>query len=168
MVIGFRTSSNLAAAYGIAVTSTMAITTVIFGVVTRDRWHWNPVLASLLVGFFLVVDLAFLGANVVKIPSGGWFPLVVAAILFTLMATWKRGSALVFTREQHLELDLQQLLKTLKTDPPVRAPGTAVFLSSNPTGAPAALLANLEYNGVLHEQVLLTTVQATGPAAYRG
>jgi len=162
VVIGFRTSGNLAAAYGIAVTSTMAITTVIFAVVARNRWRWSLPIVVLLVGFFLIVDLAFLGANIVKIPSGGWFPLAVAAVLFTLMVTWKRGNALVFAREQHLERDLQQLLETLKTEPPVRAPGTAVFLSANPRGAPAALLANLQYNGVLHEQVLLTTVQSTG------
>lgn len=164
VVISFRTSSSLAAAYGIAVTSTMAITSVIFGVVARNRWKWSLPVVVLVVGFFLLVDLAFLAANTVKIPEGGWFPLVVAVVLFTLMATWKRGNTLVFKREQHLELELEQLLETMKKRPPVRAPGTAVFLSSNPMGAPAALLANLHYNGMLHEQILLTTVQSTGAA----
>jgi KUP system potassium uptake protein len=158
-VLGFQTSSNLAAAYGIAVTSTMAITTVIFGVVARRRWRWSKLAIGLLAGFFLVVDLAFLGANLVKIPHGGWFPLVVAGLLYTLMTTWKRGSRLVFAHEQDLEQPLARFLKNLQTVSPPRAPGCAVFLSSNPQGVPAALLANLQYNGVIHEQVLLTTVQ---------
>jgi KUP system potassium uptake protein len=158
-VLGFQTSSNLAAAYGIAVTSTMAITTVIFGIVARTRWRWGTLGVALLVSFFLIVDLAFLAANFVKIPQGGWFPLVVAVVLFTLMTTWKRGSRIVFTHEQNLEQPLAQLLERLQTASLARAPGCAVFLSANPEGAPAALLANLRYNGVVHEQVLLTTVQ---------
>lgn len=158
-VLGFRTSSNLAAAYGIAVTTTMAITTLIFSVVARRCWGWSTPRVVLLSGFFLLVDLAFFGANIVKIPQGGWFPLVVALVLFTLMTTWKRGSRLVFTKEQSFERPLEQLLEQIRARPPRRAPGSAVFLSSNAAGAPAALLANLHYNGVLHEQVLLTTVQ---------
>jgi KUP system potassium uptake protein len=158
-VLGFRTSSNLAAAYGIAVTSTMAITTVIFGVVARRRWRWNMIGIAFLVGFFLIIDLAFLGANLVKIPYGGWFPLVVAVVLFLLMTTWKRGSRLVFSHEQDLEQPLNRFLERLRATAPARAPGCAVFLSSNVKGAPAALLANLHYNAVIHEQVLLTTVQ---------
>jgi KUP system potassium uptake protein len=158
-VLGFQTSSNLAAAYGIAVTSTMAITTVIFGIVTRRRWKWSIVGVVLLVSFFLIVDLAFLGANLVKIPQGGWFPLVLAVLIFTLMTTWKRGSRLVFTHEQNLELPLALLLERVRSEGSPRAPGCAIFLSANAAGAPAALLANLQYNGVIHEQVLLVTVQ---------
>jgi KUP system potassium uptake protein len=158
VVIGFQTSSNLAAAYGIAVTSTMAITTLIFAVVARDRWGWNKWVVGLLIGAFLIVDLAFLGANLVKIPQGGWFPLVVAAIIFVVMTTWKQGCRIVFRREQDLELPLARLLEKMRTKKPVRAPGTAVFLSANAAGAPAALIANLQHNGVVHEQVLLTTV----------
>ncbi|MDP9316829.1 MAG: potassium transporter Kup [Chloroflexota bacterium] len=158
VVIGFRSSSNLAAAYGIAVTSTMAITTIIFGVVARRRWRWHPLLVGLVAGFFLVIDFAFLGANLVKIPQGGWFPLVVAVAILALMTTWKRGNQLVFAREQDLEMSHQQLLERITTHPPHRVPGTAVFLSANPGGAPAALLANLRDNGVLHERVLLLTV----------
>lgn len=161
VVIGFRSSSNLAAAYGIAVTSTMAITSIIFGVVARRRWRWKPPLVALIVGFFLVVDGAFLGANLVKIPHGGWFPLVVALVIFTVMTTWKRGNQLVFAREQDMEMSLKRLLEQIKANPPVRAPGTAIFLSANPGGAPAALLTNLKYNGVFHEQVLLITVTTT-------
>lgn len=159
VVIGFRSSSNLAAAYGIAVTSTMAITTIIFGVVAHRRWRWPAWLVAPLVGFFLIVDGAFLGANLVKIPQGGWFPLVVAAGIMVLMTTWKRGSQLVFAREQNLELSVKRLMERLRQEQPVRAPGTAVFLSANPVGAPSALLANLKDNGVVHERVLLLTVQ---------
>jgi KUP system potassium uptake protein len=162
VVVGFQSSSNLAAAYGIAVTVAETITTIIFAVVARERWRWSTPLVVALISFFLVVDSAFLGANLVKIPQGGWFALLVAAVMFTLMTTWKRGSHLVFTREKDLELTLEQLLEQIKKNPPVRAPGTAVFLSANPKGAPAALLANLQYNNVLHEQVLLTTVRTGG------
>jgi len=163
VVVSFRTSSNLAAAYGIAVTSTMAITTVIFAVVARRRWRWSTPLVALVATVFLVVDGAFLGANLLKIPQGGWFPLVVAALLFILMTTWKRGNELVFAREQDLELSLKRLLERMTASPPVRVPGTAIFFSANPGGAPAALLANLQYNNAAHEQVLLLTVR-TGEA----
>lgn len=159
VVIGFQTSSNLAAAYGIAVTSTMAITTIIFSVVARERWKWSSMGVIGLVGFFLIVDLAFLGANIVKIPQGGWFPLVAAVVIFIAMTTWKRGNRLVNTREQNLELPLDQLLTNCKQRGPVRAPGTAVFLSANQDSAPAALLANFQYNSVIHERVLLVNVQ---------
>jgi KUP system potassium uptake protein len=158
VVLSFRTSSHLAAAYGIAVTSTMAITTIIFGVVARRRWRWPPHWVALLMGFFLIIDLAFLGANLVKIPQGGWFPLVLAILIFSIMTTWKRGSWLVFAREEDQEMSLKGLLERLATQPAVRAPGAAVFLSANPVGVPAALLTNLRYNGVIHQQVLLTTV----------
>jgi KUP system potassium uptake protein len=110
------------------------------------------------VGFFLIIDGAFFGANLIKIPQGGWFPLVVAALIFIVMTTWKRGSALVFMYEQHMEMSLEELLKSIRENPPTRTHGLAVFLSANPDGAPAALLANLKYNGVLHERNLLTTV----------
>ncbi len=159
VVIGFRTSSNLAAAYGIAVTSTMAITTIIFAVVARRRWRWATGLVALVAGFFLVVDTAFLAANLVKIPQGGWFPLVIAALLIIVMTTWRRGNQLVFAREQDLELSLSRLLERITARPPHRVPGMAIFLSANPLGAPAALLTNMRDNGVLHEHVLLLSVR---------
>lgn len=159
VVVGFQTSSNLAAAYGVAVTSTMAITTLIFTVVARERWNWSVPVVVLLGCIFLVVDSAFLGANLLKIPQGGWFPLIIALLLFIIMTTWKRGSELVFMLEQHWEQPLNRLLERIRKDPPVRAPGTAIFLSARPAGAPAALLANLKYNNVIHEHVLLATVQ---------
>jgi KUP system potassium uptake protein len=162
VVIGFQTSSNLAAAYGVAVTATMAITTAILAVVARNKWGWSNWQVVLLVGFLLVVDLAFLGANLIKIPQGGWFPLALALVLFTLMTTWKRGSRIIFTYEQHYEQSLTALLERIRTEQPMRAPGTAVFLSANAQGAPAALLANLQHNGVVHEQVVLLTVRIDG------
>jgi KUP system potassium uptake protein len=159
VVISFRSSSNLAAAYGIAVTSTMAITTIIAAVVARERWKWRLPVVVAVISFLLVIDLAFLGANLVKIPQGGWFPLVVAAAIFIIMTTWHKGSQIVFRREQNLEMTLDAFMKRMKTNAPQRAAGAAVFMSANPEGVPAALLANLKYNGILHEHVLLTTVQ---------
>jgi KUP system potassium uptake protein len=159
VVLGFQSSTHLAAAYGIAVTSTMVITTIIFAVVARNRWRWSAPWVAMMVAFFLVVDLAFFGANIVKIPQGGWFPLVAAALIFIAMTTWKRGSWLVITRERDLELSLDRLLDRVQKEQPVRTPGDAIFLSANAEGAPAALLANLRYNHVLHERVLLLTVQ---------
>jgi KUP system potassium uptake protein len=158
VVLGFQTSSNLAAAYGIAVTSTMAITTIIFAIVAHDRWKWGLGKVIALVISLLVVDLAFLGANLVKIPQGGWFPLVLAVALFTLMTTWKRGNRLVNTHEQEQELPLNELIEGCTIKHPVRAPGVAVFLTANRDNVPAALLSNYRYNGVIHEHVLLVHV----------
>lgn len=159
VVLMFQSSTNLAAAYGIAVTSTMVITTIIFAVVARNRWRWSAPWVAVIVAFFLVIDLAFFGANVVKIPQGGWFPLVAAAAIFVVMTTWKRGSWLVITRERDMDLSLDRLLERIEKEKPVRTPGDAIFLSANREGAPAALLANLRYNHVLHERVLLLHVQ---------
>ncbi len=159
VVVGFQSSSNLAAAYGIAVTSTMAITTIIASVVARDRWHWSAPKIAVIFSMFLVIDLAFLGANLVKIPQGGWFPLLVALLIFIVMTTWRQGSQIVYLRERHFEMSLDAFMETLRARPAQRVAGTAVFMSANPEGTPAALLANLKYNNVLHEAVLLTTVQ---------
>ncbi|GAB4209215.1 MAG: potassium transporter Kup [Roseiflexaceae bacterium] len=158
VVITFQTSSNLAAAYGIAVTSTMAITTVLFAIIVRERWGWSWPATVLLVGGFLVVDLAFLGANLIKIPQGGWLPLVTAVIIFTVMTTWKRGNRLVNVQEQTMEKPLDELLDQLRREQPVRAAGVAVFLTANPSGVPAALIANVRYNGLIHEKVVLVNV----------
>lgn len=159
VVLGFRSSGNLAAAYGVAVTSTMVITAIIFAVVARERWRWPMPVVVLVVGFFLLIDGAFFGANLLKVPQGGWFPLVVALVIFIVMTTWKTGSELVFAREQDLEVTLPQLQELLARERPLRVPGAAVFLSADPDSAPAALLANLKHNCVVHEQVLLVTVQ---------
>ena len=158
VVIGFRTSSNLAAAYGIAVTSTMAITTVIFYIVARERWGWSYLKAGALAGFFFIIDLAFFGANVIKIPQGGWFPLVVAVVIFIFMTTWKRGQYMVEERASSAQ-PLTQIHEIARGNTVVRVPGTAIFLSARRDGAPEALLANIRHNSVLHQHVLLVTVQ---------
>jgi KUP system potassium uptake protein len=159
LVVGFRSSSNLAAAYGIAVTTTMVITTVLFFVVAWRNWKWPLWGAAGLTAFFLVFDLAFLGANVVKIPHGGWFPIVVAAAVFTLMTTWKTGRRIVAQRLGQQTVPLESFLKSIKRGMPARVPGTAVFMYSNPGGTPPALLHNLKHNKVLHEKVVVLNVR---------
>ncbi len=158
IVIGFRTSSNLAAAYGIATTSAMTITTVVFYIVARERWQWSRWQAAALSSLFMVVDLAFLGANLLKIPQGGWFPLVVAAIIFTIMTTWKHGRRLVWERLYDEQRQVDRVLAAANSWPPTRVPGVAVYMSADPSVVPTALLVNIDHNNVLHETILLTTI----------
>jgi KUP system potassium uptake protein len=158
-VIGFHTSSNLAAAYGIAVTSTMAITTVLFYVVARRVWNWNFLPTAALCSFFLIIDLAFFGANIIKFLEGGWFPLLLAAIVFLLMMTWKKGRSILARKIQEETTHLEEFLLEVERRPPVRVSGTAVFMNGNATRTPPALLHNLEHNKVLHERVLFLTVK---------
>ena len=158
LVLGFQSASNLAGAYGVAVTSTMVITTLLLYVVAREQWHWSLVAAGLLAAFFLSFDLAFFGANLVKIPHGGWFPLAVAAVVYTLMATWQRGRELLYGRLRERAVPLDILLGDIKADPPIRVPGTAVFMTPNPGATPPALVHNLTHNKMLHEQVVFLTV----------
>jgi KUP system potassium uptake protein len=158
LVIGFGSSSNLAAAYGVAVTTDMVFTTILFAVVAFSIWRW-PLWATIpLAAFFLVIDLAFWGANIVKVPEGGWFPLVVAAGVFTLMTTWKTGRTILWERLQAGSLPLDLFLRDIKSSQLLRVPGTAVFMVGNPEGTPPALLHNLKHNRVLHERVVLLTV----------
>jgi KUP system potassium uptake protein len=159
LVIGFRTSSGLAAAYGVAVTTTMGITTLLFFVVLTNRWKWSWVVAGLLCGLFLVVDLSFFGANILKLADGGWFPLAVAAIIFIFMTTWKTGRQLLAERLRTGLISIEAFLDSDLAKTAVRVPRTAVFMSSNTEWAPAALLNNLKYNRVLHRQNLILTVQ---------
>jgi KUP system potassium uptake protein len=158
LVVGFGSSSNLAAAYGVAVTTTMVVTTVLFYVLARERWHWPLWLSLIVAGFFLLIDLAFWGANLLKIPAGGWFPLVAAAIVFTLMTTWRRGRQILQERMGARELQLDEFLVNLRKFPPQRVPGTAVFMFGKTDATPRALLHNLEHNKVLHEQVVFLAV----------
>jgi KUP system potassium uptake protein len=159
IVIGFGSSSNLAAAYGVAVTATMVITTILLGVVERNKWGWSLPLALSLSGFFLIIDLAFFGANIIKIPHGGWFPLVVGALIFLLMTTWKKGRRILAARLLSRAHPIEDFLLDIAKHPPVRVPGTAVFMNGTATGTPPALMHNLEHNKVLHERVVLLTVK---------
>ncbi|MGH7497890.1 MAG: potassium transporter Kup, partial [Gemmatimonadales bacterium] len=158
LVVSFRSSANLAATYGVALSITMTITTVLFAVVARKRWGWSRWKVGSLTGVFLVVDLAFVGANLVKVPDGGWFPLVVAALIYTMMSTWKKGRARLsaIVRENTLPLDI--FLQDIARRKPHRVPGTAVFLTSDPSGAPPVLLHHLKHNQVLHEKVMLLSI----------
>ncbi len=158
LVIGFGSSTNLAAAYGVAVTTTMVITTLIFFVVARQRWGWSTLKAGSLCAFFLAFDLSFFGGNILKVVDGGWFPLLVAAIVFTVLTTWKRGREILLQRLSAAAVPLDFFKQNVLADSPVRVPGTAVFMTGNPDVTPPALLHHLQHTKVLHEQVLLLTV----------
>jgi KUP system potassium uptake protein len=159
IVVGFRSSSNLAAAYGVAVTSTMVITTILFYVVARDRWRWSRLTAGLLCAFFLIIDLSFFGANIIKVAHGGWLPLLLAALVFTVMMTWKKGRRILSERIQADAQPLEDFLQEIERRPPLRVPGTAIFMNGNATRTPPALIHNLEHNKVLHQRVLFLTVK---------
>jgi KUP system potassium uptake protein len=159
LVLGFRTSSNLAAAYGIAVTGTMATTTALFHRVMRDHWKWSRPRAWTLTTLFMVVDLAFLFANLAKIPDGGWFPLVAAAGIFALLSTWKRGRSELAVQMSQAGLPRQMFLDELGRNPPHRVAGTAIFMTGNTSNVPPVLLHHLKHNRVLHEQVVLVSIQ---------
>ena len=159
LVLGFRSSSNLAAAYGVAVTMTMAITTILFYFVARERWGWPLWVAAPLALFFLIIDGAFFAANALKIPQGGWFPLVVAVGIFTLMTTWKRGRLILSERLEAQVMPLETFLEHVAETRPIRVPGTAVYMSRKQSGTPFSLAQNLKVNKSLHEQVILLTVE---------
>jgi KUP system potassium uptake protein len=158
LVVTFRSSDNLAATYGVALSGTMTMTSILFAVVARNRWRWDWWKVGAVTGLFLAVDLAFVGANLLKVPQGGWFPLVVAGLVFVLMSTWKKGrvrlSALV--RENTLPMDL--FLADIRRRAPHRVRGAAVFLTSYGSGAPPVLLHHLKHNQVLHQKVMLMSV----------
>jgi KUP system potassium uptake protein len=159
LIIGFKSSANLSWAYGLAVTGTITIDTLLVFVVARRLWHWNKVSVLAGLAFFLTIDLAFFGANLVKIFEGGWFPLAIGAAMFTVMSTWKQGRELMGERLQEQSIELKPFVESLLAHPPVRVPGTAIFLTTNLAKVPHALLHNLLHNKVLHETVLVLTVQ---------
>ena len=158
LVVSFRSSSNLAAAYGIAVTGAMLIDTVLITVVLRQMWNWNRFVVAGLVALFFLVDFSYLSANLLKIPAGGWFPLLVGAIAFTLLTTWAKGRQLMINRMNEASLPMEIFIKSAAPSA-ARVPGTAVFMTSASSGVPHALLHNLKHNKVLHERVLLLTVR---------
>jgi KUP system potassium uptake protein len=157
-VVMFGSSSALASAYGIAVTIDMTITTLMTFVVIRWAWKLPLWLCVGATAFFLVVDITFLAANAVKVLDGGWFPLLIGVAMFTLMVTWKRGRRLMAERLREESISLDIFMESILINPPLRVPGTAVFLSAEPGATPFALLHNLKHNKVLHEQNLFVSV----------
>jgi KUP system potassium uptake protein len=159
LVLGFGSSGNLAAAYGIAVTGDMVITTLLASVVFMEIWRWSKLKTYLVVGIFLIIDVAFFSANALKIPDGGWVPLLIAIVIFTLMLTWKTGRTLVYTRLKSDAMAIEPFIDAIGAHPPTRVPGTALFMTPNPEGVPHAMLHNLKHNKVLHQKVVILTVR---------
>ncbi|HSP35585.1 MAG TPA: potassium transporter Kup [Thermoanaerobaculia bacterium] len=158
LVIGFRASTALAGAYGVAVTATMAITTMLLAIVARERWKW-PLLAVLALAVpFLIIDFAFFGANIVKVLEGGWFPLLVGIATFTVMTTWRRGRLILSDRIAETAITEEDFLRDLAAKRIPRVAGVAIFLTRTMKGIPTALLHNLKHNKVVHEKVVLLTV----------
>ena len=159
LVVGFGSSSKLAAAYGIAVTGNMVMTTLLASVVFIEVWRWGKLKTGLLVSLFLMIDLSFFSASLLKIPDGGWVPLLIGIIIFTLMLTWKTGRYLVFTRLKSEAMAIEPFIEAVGAHPPPRVPGTALFMTPNAEGVPHAMLHNLKHNKVLHEKVVILTVK---------
>ena len=159
LVLGFQSTNNLAGAYGIAVTGDMVITSTLAIVVAARGWGWGWQRAVALFACFLVVELTFLYANVLKIPDGGWFPLLIGSLVFLLMSTWKRGGQLLSSRTSGEAIDLDIFIDALMISPPTRVEGTAVFLTSRNDRVPNSMLHNLMHNKVLHERVLVVSVE---------
>ena len=159
LVIGFRSSSNLAAAYGIAVTGTMAIDTILAFVVIRGLWKWNWLMTVIGMMLFLSIDTVFFSANSEKIVQGGWFPIAIAVIMFTFMSTWKTGRILLADRLAEISIKLAPFVGSLIKHPPQRVSGTAIYLTSNKDLVPHAMLHNLKHNKILHERVIMLNVK---------
>ena len=160
LVLSFKSSDNLAATYGVAVTGTMLITTILYAVVLRKIFRWSVPAVAALTAVFLVVDLAFFGANMVKFVEGGWFPLVAAGVIYLLMSTWRRGRQQVTSILTETSLPLDLFVPDIVKRKPSRVPGTAVFMSSIPNVAPPVMLHHLKHNKVLHETVILMTLSS--------
>ena len=158
LVIAFQASTNLAAAYGVAVTATMAITTSILAVVEHERWRWSTIAIVCVTVPLLVVDLAFFGANIIKVEQGGWFPLLVGVLAFALMSTWRRGRQILNERLAETQMEPGDLLRDLAAGRIPRVPGTAIFMSRRAEGIPTSLLHNLKHNKVVHKNVVLLSV----------
>jgi KUP system potassium uptake protein len=158
LVLTFKSSSNLAAAYGIAVTGAMFIDTCLLAVVLFSLWKWNRLFAIALLALFFLVDIGYLASNLIKVPDGGWFPLLIGVIIFTLLTTWARGRKLMVARLREAAMPIKVFVASAANSA-TRVPGTAVFMTSTPDGVPHALLHNLKHNKVLHERVILLTVK---------
>src|SRR3989454_7883552 len=165
LVLGFHvadtaqpTSSNIAGAYGVALSTLMLITTLMFYVMSREVWRWSIPRAALVAGLFLLMDIPFFGANALKIGHGGWVPLLMAAIVFAVMPNGKRGREILAKRMLEKTVPLKMLLAGLAAEPPMRVPGTAMFMYGTTDGTPPALVHNLAHNKVLHEKIVFLTV----------
>jgi len=160
LVLLFRSSSALASAYGIAVSGTMVVTAMMAFVVISKDWRWAPLAAAALIGPFLLIDLSFFGANMLKVAEGGWVPLALGGVVMAVMYTWRRGSRLLFDKTRKTEVPLEGLVASLERKPPHHVPGTAVFLTSDPSCAPTALMHSLKHYKVLHEHNVILTVES--------
>jgi KUP system potassium uptake protein len=161
LVALFRSSSALASAYGIAVTGTMVVTCMMAFIVIWRMWRWSPIAAAALIAPFLIIDLTFLSANLLKVIQGGWVPLALGGLVMLVMYTWRRGTRILFAKTRRLETPLDDLVRILEKKPPQRVPGTAVFLTSDPKSAPTALLHSLKHYKVLHEKNVILSVETT-------
>jgi KUP system potassium uptake protein len=159
LVALFRSSSALASAYGIAVTGTMVVTALMAIIVIFKGWRWPLWAAIALMAPFLLIDVTFLGANLLKVAEGGWMPLVLGGAVMVVMYTWRRGSRLLFEKTRKTEVPLDPLVATLERKPPHRVPGTAVFFTSDPTCAPTAMMHSLKHYKVLHEKNVILTIE---------
>lgn len=157
LVIEFKSSSSLANAYGVAVTGTMTITTLLAYEVARRTWNWGRWKAGLIFGSFLIIDLAFLSSNLIKIENGGWIPLAIGAVIYLLMSTWRKGRSILAIVLKSKSIPMNEFIKNIEDNPPLRIPGNAIYMSSDIWGAPIPLLHNLKHNKVLHNQVALLT-----------
>lgn len=158
LVAGFASSDKLAAAYGIAVTGTMISTTLLIAVVARHLWKWPWIIIFVTISLALIIDLSFFGVNLLKFVEGGWFPLLVGFLMYLFMNTWKKGRARLIAQLAPQSIPVDIFLDSLALDPPLRVPGTAIFMTGRSEGIPRALLHNLQHNHVLHQQVVLLTV----------
>lgn len=158
-VFSFKTSGALASAYGIAVTATMILTTILAFVVARKIWGWSWIRAVGLFGIFAIIDISFFIPNILKIPDGGWMPLAVAVVVYLLMSTWKKGRRILAENLKRRSLSVEDFIQRLKDAPPLRVPGTAIYMSGDAWGVPVPLLHNLKHNKVLHERVALLTIK---------
>jgi KUP system potassium uptake protein len=161
LVAVFRSSTAMASAYGIAVTGTMVVTAIMAFIVIWRMWRWSPLAAAALMVPFLLIDLTFLSANLLKVVEGGWVPLAIGGLVMLLMYTWRRGTRILFAKTRRLETPLDDLVRILEKKPPQRVPGTAVFLTSDPKSAPTALLHSLKHYKVLHEKNVILSVETT-------
>lgn len=159
LVISFGSSDNLAAAYGIAVTGDMIITSLLAAIVFHKVWQWSKLRTGLLVMLFLIVDLTFFSANILKVPDGGWIPLLIGAIVFTLMLTWKTGRSLLYSQLKYDDIQIAPFIESIDIEALSRVEGTGIFLTPNADGIPRAMLHNIKHNKVLHEKIVILTVR---------